>query len=172
MAKKIISHTLLTAQLEYYKNNNISLKKKDEVVVTKDVGKDLYGIVDAKDFGIYISLLGVSKPVVIMEDKEIVEKLLVHYDELLNKITRHEIFSQPVVVRDLIFSASAELGICKCSRHIFGVPITNRWFVTQFQRHEDGFWYKTSVDYWTSKEMVDCISYRVKKLTEIKNSII
>lgn len=173
MPKKSASQ--IAAEQEYFKKNNIPFEKHDVKLVkpkqvyepSKSEGVE-YGLTDSdKDFGIYISTISKIKPALIfMKDIEIVEKLLNHYEEVLKYIIQPEIQAEPVKMKDYIHKMNCQFGVCYCSRLQFGVYIGLREFVD-------------TIDYWstpprlvyTSKEMIDCISFRVNKLQEILNEM-
>jgi hypothetical protein len=169
MAKKITSPTLLAAQLEYYKQNNIQVKKED--IVEEKKKEEGLGLGGMKDFGIYISNINKMKALQYMEDKEVIQLILKKYDEVLNRIVKDDMKDDYNRMINYIEDNNCEHGICKYSRIILGVAVAERWWITQFQRAPDSFWANVPRRCFSTESIINAISFRVNKLTEILNSI-
>lgn len=174
MAKKK-SPSQIAAELEYYRQNNIQIPEKQprsKVVVVHEPTKEgvTYGLTgNIKDFGIYIEGINKSKPLKYMNDRQIIEKLIEDYSIALNYIIKPEMMVEPVKIREYLVLSSMSSGICAYSRIQIGVAIADRWWITQYEG--DRFWFQTTRNVYTSKEMINCISLRVNRLTEILNSL-
>jgi len=75
-----------------------------------------YGLGSGKDFEIYISSINKSTVLVHMEDKQIVDILLAHYDFVLNTIIKYEFKSNKDRILNFLKIQKCEKGVCYCSR--------------------------------------------------------
>lgn len=184
MAKK--SATQILAEQEYFRKHSIPFEAtKTKLVKPKDIverPKPQEGVVlghtgSLKSFGIYVELVSniFKPPLTYMNDREIVTKLLSYYEEVLNYIIKPEIMAEPVKLKDYLFSKYCHRGVCLAARYLFGVDITEREWLTSSVNQTDisisGYWYYSSGNIYTSKELVQCISFRVNKLQEILNGL-
>lgn len=176
MAKFKKSASQLAAEAEYFAKHNIKVpevsKKTSGTPVIHEPNKEQkYGIIpNLKDFGIYISSINNCVQRRDMDDRNLLKEILRHYDEVLNYIIRPEIFAEPVKVKQFLIDKGVDKGICRYSRVYIGVPICERWWIKEYSPNDE-YWFPTSENVWTSKEMVLCISRRVERLTEILNSL-
>lgn len=183
MAKKSASQT--NAEIEYLKSIGVpfDIDKKGNVVRKKIVEqpkeekKSINTLGEGKDFGIYIMGINKAKPLIHMEDKQIIQILLREYSISLSNITRPEMIAETVKIKDYLTERNMDCGVCKFSRIVVGVNITSRDFVTDnvvMSKNEvvsRAYWYLTPGFAWTSKDLIECISFRVNKLQEILNSM-
>jgi hypothetical protein len=177
MAKKKLSASTLAAQQEYfakmgiYQSTPVKQKKSE---ITEIRGPEIkainLGFGNIKSHGIYIMTINKVQPLVYMTDREIVEKCLASYNEVLNDIIKPEMKDLDIYL--YIHSKQMHLGICFFARCRLDVDICSHWFITQFETNPDGFWFRTPQESSGRLDLIDSISYRVEKLQEILNSML
>lgn len=176
MAKKSASQ--IAAEQEYFRTNNIQVvkqpkKERDKVRIERVQEQGItYGLgTSLKSFGIYVSMGSMAslKPLKYMNDKEIVTKLIDHYQNVLDYITKPDIADIDIIY--YINKTRTEDGLCLCARVLFGVDICQRWWIMQFCVGTKRYWYETPEDLNSSEEKIGSVSFRLNKLKEILNSI-
>lgn len=176
MSKKK-SASQLAAEKEYFEANGIYTEKKQkkaEVIIPKSEKINVVNLglaAGSKSFGIYISLINNCPQLKVMEEKEIVTKILEEYDAVLKVITRPEMIPEPVKIKQWIKDHCMHIGVCYFARKIIGVDICDYYWVIRHTSEYSDFWFDVPGNKYTSKEMIRCISFRVDKLTEILNEM-
>jgi len=176
MAKKK-SATQIAAELAYFKANNISFEvkpqkqgvakvKANKQEVAPNPNGQIYGFGSAKDLGISIKLISKNRPMVqFFSDKDVITTIKNKYESLLSTINSPSFVREPYEIKRFIEKENCQEGICYFARVVYGWRISETWWVRRYS--EDGFWCEIPALLYTTKELMESISLRIKNLTEL-----
>lgn len=147
-------------------------QKKAFVREISPIDYSLLGIVNETDksWSIYIHSGNHAVKRIFMEEKKIAQIVLNHYDSVLQRIILPEFIIDIERTKTYLKSQCCLRGICYYSRVRVGVAIHDFDFVKNNTANSSVYWHKIPEHCFTTKEIIQSISYRVDKLTEILNN--
>jgi hypothetical protein len=97
-----------------------------------------------------------------MLTKELLIKLIDYYKEHLEVIKDDNFITYLEYLSDV----GLNFGICYCSSVIFEKDITE-YIIDKTKTNSTGYWFKTPYFSETKEEIIECLEFRINKMTEM-----